>query len=71
ALLSVVALFFYLRVVKEAYVSDPSSDETVGTSPGITIAVWTCVAVVVGMGAWPAPLLAAATRAATLFLSGS
>lgn len=68
AILTVVALFYYLVVAKRMYVDAPARPERVAASPALVIAVGLCVLGIVVVGIYPKPLVAAALRvAAPLF----
>jgi NADH-quinone oxidoreductase subunit N len=67
ALLSVLALFYYLQLAKAAYVSDPTTTRPVRVSVSLRAAIVFCLVGVVGIGVWPAPFLEAARRAAVPF----
>lgn len=67
ACLSVVALFFYLQLARAAYLEEPSEPTPVRVAPGLRVAIMACLVAVVGIGAWPGPLLDAASSAAAAF----
>jgi NADH-quinone oxidoreductase subunit N len=64
ALLTVVALFYYLVVAKRMYIEPPERPEPVRLSPTLALAVLLCVAGVIVLGVYPKPLVMAALRAA-------
>ena len=64
AVLSVVALFYYLVVAKRMYIEPPERPERVRLSTTLALAVLLCVAGVVVLGVYPTPLVMAALRAA-------
>jgi len=68
AVLTVVALYYYLQVARQMYI-EKSDRETPIPVPGpLAIAITICLIGVVGMGAYPAPWVEMAQRvAATLF----
>ncbi|MCY2959155.1 MAG: NADH-quinone oxidoreductase subunit N [Planctomycetota bacterium] len=68
--LSVVALFYYLSVARSTFMADGRSAEPVRSGLPLRAAIVLCLAAVVGLGLWPGPLLAEATRAASAFAGG-
>ncbi|MBK7395659.1 MAG: NADH-quinone oxidoreductase subunit N [Myxococcales bacterium] len=63
--LAVIGLFYYLRLLRAAYMTEPTvsrPDERFG-GPALGLAIALCVVAVVGLGLFPKPLLDAATRA--------
>ena len=68
AVLTVVALFYYLLVAKRMYIEPPERPGRVHLSPTLALAVLLCVAGVIVLGVYPKPLVMAALRvAAPLF----
>ena len=68
ALLTVVALFYYLVVAKRMYIEPPDRPGRVVVSPTLAIAVALCLLGTVALGVWPKPVVMAALRvAAPLF----
>ena len=68
ALLTVVALYYYLLVARRMYIEAPDRHETVPVSTPLRIAIAGCLIGVVGMGVYPGPWVTLAQRvAATLF----
>jgi len=67
ALVSVVALFFYLQLARAAYLDESTETKPVRVAPGLAAAIIACLVAVVGVGAWPGPLLEAASSAAESF----
>jgi NADH-quinone oxidoreductase subunit N len=65
AILTVVALFYYLLVAKRMYIDAPDRTQPVAVSPFLAFSIFVCVAGVVGVGAYPKPLVMAALRAAS------
>ena len=65
AILTVVALFYYLLVAKRMYIDAPERTQPVVVSPFLAFSILVCVAGVVGVGAYPKPLVMAALRAAS------
>jgi NADH-quinone oxidoreductase subunit N len=66
AILTVVALFYYLLVAKRMYIDAPERTQPVAVSPFLAISIFVCAAGVVGVGAYPKPLVMAALRAASI-----
>ena len=64
AVLTVVALFYYLLVAKRMYIDAPATTTPVVVTPFLILSIFLCVAGVVGMGLYPKPLVMAALRAA-------
>jgi NADH:ubiquinone oxidoreductase subunit 2 (subunit N) len=63
--MSVVSFYYYLKVLKQAYVSEPSAEGATIAVPATTrIAVWATAALVVLLGCLPDLLL---NRIATAF----
>ena len=69
AVLTVVALFYYLIVAKRMYIEPPDASAGRIPLPGtLALAVILCALVVVGLGLYPKPIVMAALRvAAPLF----
>jgi len=65
AILTVVALFYYLLVAKRMYIDAPERTQPVAVSPFLAFSIFVCAAGVVGIGAYPKPLVMAALRAAS------
>ncbi len=65
AVLAVVSLFYYMQVARSMYMRQPADDQRV-VRPGraLRLGVLLCLIGVVGIGAYPAPLLAQAQNAA-------
>ena len=64
AVLTVVALFYYLILAKRMYVDAPTHPERVPLSPTLAVAVALCVAGIVVIGVYPKPVVMAALRVA-------
>lgn len=62
--LATVGLFYYLIVLKSAYMTEPKDDRPVRVDPALAAAIVLCMLAVVGMGVYPTPFLDAAERAA-------
>jgi NADH-quinone oxidoreductase subunit N len=68
AVLTVVALYYYLLVARRMYIEKPLKGEPVPVPAVLGTAIAVCVLGVVGMGVYPAPWVAATLRvASTLF----
>ena len=68
AVLTVVALYYYLLVARRMYIEAPERKHPVPVPALLGVAIFACVAGVVGMGVYPAPWVSLATRiASTLF----
>ena len=65
AILTVVALFYYLLVAKRMYIDAPERAHPVPVSPFLALSIFVCAAGVVGVGVYPKPLVMAALRAAS------
>ena len=65
AILTVVALFYYLLVAKRMYIDAPERTQPVPVSPFLAFSILVCAAGVVGVGVYPKPLVMAALRAAS------
>jgi len=70
AVLTVVALFYYLSVARSTYMSDGSSTAPVRTGLPLRAAILACLLAVVGLGLWPGPLVEQAARATSAFFAG-
>ncbi|HXJ81023.1 MAG TPA: NADH-quinone oxidoreductase subunit N [Candidatus Methylomirabilis sp.] len=64
AVLTVVALFYYLLIAKRMYIDAPATTTPVPVTPFLTLSIFLCVVGVVGMGLYPKPFVMAALRAA-------
>ncbi|PYN99466.1 MAG: NADH-quinone oxidoreductase subunit N [Candidatus Rokuibacteriota bacterium] len=68
ALLTVVALFYYLLVAKRMYIEAPAATSRVPLEPMLALSVLLCALGIVILGVYPKPLVMAALRvAAPLF----
>jgi NADH-quinone oxidoreductase subunit N len=65
AILTVVALFYYLLVAKRMYIDAPERTQPVPVPPFLALSIFVCAAGVVGVGLYPKPLVMAALRAAS------
>ncbi|HEY3159713.1 MAG TPA: NADH-quinone oxidoreductase subunit N [Vicinamibacterales bacterium] len=64
AVLTVVALYYYLLVARRMYIEAPVRTGPVQVPALLGLAILICIIGVVGMGAWPAPWVDATQRAA-------
>jgi NADH-quinone oxidoreductase subunit N len=64
AVLTVVALFYYLTVAKRMYIDAPERRDPIKVAPLLSFCIFLCVLGVVIMGIYPKPLVGAALRAA-------
>jgi NADH-quinone oxidoreductase subunit N len=68
AVMTVVALYYYLLVARRMYIDAPTRPEPVAVPSLLGAAIAVCVAGVVGVGVYPGPWVSAAQRvASTLF----
>ena len=68
AVLTVVALFYYLVVAKRMYIEPPQRPERLRVAPTLALSVILCALGVVAIGVYPKPIVMAALRvAAPLF----
>ena len=67
--LAVMGLFYYLRVLRAAYMTEPGELHTPAPGIALKLAIGLCVLAVVALGLWPGPLVDAATRAGADFVS--
>jgi NADH-quinone oxidoreductase subunit N len=65
AILTVVALFYYLVIARRMYIDPPTRPEPIPLAPTMALCVIVCVLGVVGLGLAPSPLVLAALRAAS------
>ena len=61
--LAVPGLFYYLRILRAAYMTDGGDLPSPKPAPALRIAIALCVVGVVGVGLWPGPLVDDAMRA--------
>ena len=66
---SVLSAYYYLRIVKEMYLSEPASDERVPSGLPMRLAVLAAFAGVLVFGVYPAPLLELSKAAAAVLVS--
>jgi NADH-quinone oxidoreductase subunit N len=68
AILTVVALFYYLLIARKMYIDPPDATARVRLDPALAVSVLLCVLGVVVFGVYPKPIVMAALRvAAPLF----
>ncbi|HME93382.1 MAG TPA: NADH-quinone oxidoreductase subunit N [Methylomirabilota bacterium] len=65
AVLTVVALFYYLLVAKRMYIDAPDRRDPIPVAPLLSFCIFVCVLGVVLAGIYPRPLVIAALRAAS------
>jgi NADH-quinone oxidoreductase subunit N len=65
AVLTVVALYYYLLVARRMYIEAPERREPVAIPPALEVAIACCVLGVVGMGLYPTPWVDMAMRVAS------
>jgi NADH-quinone oxidoreductase subunit N len=69
AVLTVVALYYYLIVARKMYIDPPEVNTPIRVPGPLGVAIAVCVVGVVGIGVYPGPWVALVTRiASTLFL---
>jgi NADH-quinone oxidoreductase subunit N len=68
AVLTVVALYYYLLVARRMYIEAPEHPEPVRTPALLGAAIAVCVLGVVGIGVYPGPWVDAVTRVAAALL---
>ena len=59
-----ISLYYYLRIIKEAYLTPPVDDRAIRLSPVATAAAWLAIALVLVLGFYPRPLWELAEQAA-------
>lgn len=69
AVLAVVGLFYYLQLARSAYMAKPVRTEPVEVEPWLAVTIVVCLLLVIGMGAYPAPILEACQKAADALVS--
>jgi NADH-quinone oxidoreductase subunit N len=65
AVLTVVALFYYLLVAKQMYIDAPARPGPIVVPPALALVLAVSAVAVVLLGLYPGPLLDSALRAAT------
>ena len=66
--LAVIGLFYYLRVLQAAYMTEPGELRAPVVGAPLKMAIGICVLAVVGLGLWPRPLVDGSLAAAKSFL---
>jgi NADH-quinone oxidoreductase subunit N len=69
ALLTVVALYYYLLVARRMYIERPDKPEPLPIAAPLRLAILGCLVGVVGMGVYPAPWVTLAQRVASALFS--
>jgi NADH-quinone oxidoreductase subunit N len=69
AVLAVVGLFYYLQIARAMYMKPARGDQVVRSDFALTLSLGLCLAGVVALGLFPAPLLESAERAAAPFFA--
>jgi NADH-quinone oxidoreductase subunit N len=67
AVLTVVALFYYLAVAKQMYISQPEHVTKIELPASLGLAILISAVAVVALGVWPGPLVEATLRVAATF----
>jgi NADH-quinone oxidoreductase subunit N len=70
AVLAIVSLFYYLRIAKAMYMTEPRRQDPVAVTPSLAISIAVSVLVAVGAGLYPTPLVEAAQKATAVFFGG-
>ena len=70
AVLTVVALYYYLLVARRMYIEAPVRSGRIEVPALLGLAILICILGVVGIGAWPAPWVDATQRAAASVFAG-
>ena len=65
-----VSLYYYVKIIKEAYLTPPADESTVALSPMTTLAAWCALVLVTVVGFWPRPVWEWAEAAATAAFGG-
>ncbi|MBI2393955.1 MAG: NADH-quinone oxidoreductase subunit N [Deltaproteobacteria bacterium] len=66
--LAVIGLFYYLKVLQAAYMTEPGALKKPEMGTGLRLAIGICVLAVVGLGLWPRPLVDGSLAAAKSLL---
>lgn len=69
SIFAVVALFYYLQVVRAMYMNEPKRDDRVRVKPALAISIALCLLAVIGMGVFPAPFVEGARAASEMFFN--
>ncbi len=70
AIMGVVGLFYYMRICRSLYMSEPVNNQPVTMEPSSIIAISLCISGVVLAGFYPAPFIDAAVSAAAQLIGG-
>ncbi|MBI4241591.1 MAG: NADH-quinone oxidoreductase subunit N, partial [Candidatus Rokubacteria bacterium] len=65
AVLTVVALFYYLVIAKRIYIEAPERSGRIPVAPPLSLSILLCALGVVALGVYPKPLVTAALRVAS------
>ncbi len=65
AILTVVALFYYLAIAKRMYIEAPVRSGRIPVAPPLSLSILLCALGVVALGVYPKPLVTAALRVAS------
>lgn len=71
AMLTVVALYYYLVVARRMYIEEPPSASPIAVPATLMVAILGCVAGVIVMGVYPEPWVRAFTQVAMTLFAGS
>ena len=63
----VISFYYYLIVVKKMYTLEPADPAPIVISPPMKLALSACIAGVIALGIWPAPLIDLSVAATDLF----
>ena len=68
ALVTVVGLFYYLRIVRAMYMDTPETEAPLEPSPSRSAVVVVCLLMTVGLGLYPRPFMELCHRVASAFI---
>ena len=68
ALVTVIGLFYYLRIVRAMYMDPPETEAPLEPSPSLSAVVILCLAMTVGLGLYPRPLVELCRQIASAFI---
>ena len=63
----VISLYFYLNVARAIYLDEPVDATPIPVSGPVRVALWACLAAIIGLGIFQRPLVEAAVTAAKVF----
>jgi len=63
----VVSLYFYLNIARAIYLEEPADATPIPVSVPMRVALWVCLAAMIGLGLFPRPLVEATIQAANIF----